>query len=184
MTVFTDRVHTIGTIVCGLRMDGRVFDGGAMRGENVWHHATIMDRHQEGALSNRRRRCPSVRAQVVTRLRPVLAGCGPARSGDLRGGAGGPLGAPPQFLEQHVRRGGEQHPKLIGPELRTTCPPQRQPIVQFLEPVLHVAALTIDGIDRRRGLTQTGHDEAGIAVGCQGSPKFPQLWSSKIPHPG
>ena len=45
-----------------------------------------------------------------------------------------------QRLEQDVGRDGEQQPELIGSEARATGPVHGQALLQFFQPVLHVAA--------------------------------------------
>ena len=84
---------------------------------------------------------------------------------DLRRGTGGALRLAAQFLEQHIGRRGEQDTELIGPEPRATRSAQGQAVMQLLEPILHIASLTIQGIDCCGGLTEIGHDEAGITLG-------------------
>src|SRR6266853_1527330 len=58
----------------------------------------------------------------------------------LRGGAGGRLRAPLQLLKQDIGGRRQQDPELIGPEAHTTGPVQRQPELQLLDAILHVAA--------------------------------------------
>ena len=85
--------------------------------------------------------------------------------GHLRSSAVRAVGLLPQRLQQDIGRRRQQHPELIGPELRATCAVQRQPVMQFLEPVLHVPALAVDGVHRCWGLGKIGHHEARIAFG-------------------
>jgi hypothetical protein len=85
-----------------------------------------------------------------------------AQRRDLCRGAGRALRLAAQLLEQHIRRRGEQHAELIGPEPGATRPPQGQPVMQCLEPVLHIAPLTVETVDRRWGLAQVRHHEARI----------------------
>ena len=75
------------------------------------------------------------------------------------------MGLLPQRLQQDIHRGRQQHAELIRPEVQATRPIQRQAVMQLLEPVLRVAALTIDGIDGGWRLAEVGHDEARIAFG-------------------
>jgi hypothetical protein len=42
----------------------------------------------------------------------------------------------PQLLQQHVGRGGEQHPEGIGPELGAARPVQAEAVMELLDPVL------------------------------------------------
>ncbi len=87
------------------------------------------------------------------------------QGGDLCGGTHGALGVPPQFLEQPIRGGSEQDPKLIGPEPRATRPVQGEPLMQFFEPMLHIAPLAVVRIHHGGWGTEIGHHEAGIAFG-------------------
>jgi hypothetical protein len=75
------------------------------------------------------------------------------------------VGLLPQRLQQHIRRGRQQHAELVRPEARATRPIQCQSVMQFLEPILHIATLTIDGIDGGGRLAEIRHHEARIAVG-------------------
>jgi hypothetical protein len=59
-----------------------------------------------------------------------------AQRGDLRVGTGGARGPAPQVLEQHVRRQGQQHAKLVGQEPLATRSVQLQPVMQLLQPIL------------------------------------------------
>src|SRR5437867_5195550 len=51
---------------------------------------------------------------------------------------------PPQLLHEHVSGRRQQHSKLIRPEPGATRPVNLQPVVKFLDPVLDIAALTVD----------------------------------------
>ena len=84
-----------------------------------------------------------------------------AQRGDLRVGTGGARGPAPQLLEQHVRRQGQQHAELVGQEPLATRAVQLQPVMQFLQPVLHIAPPAVELVDRLRGVGQVGHHEAG-----------------------
>ena len=90
--------------------------------------------------------------------------------GDLCRGAVRAVGLLPQRLQQHLRRGRQQHAELIRPAPRATRAIQRQPVMQFLEPVFHVATLTIDGIDGGGRLAEVRHHEARIAFGLMPGP--------------
>src|SRR5258707_14306997 len=55
--------------------------------------------------------------------------------------------------------------ELVGPELRATGAVHLQPVMQFLEPVLHVAPLAVDLVHGRRRGDQIGDHEARIVLG-------------------
>ena len=60
---------------------------------------------------------------------------------------------------------GQQHAELVGEEARATGPVHRQPVMQFLEPVLHVAPPAVELVDRLRGVGQIRDHEARIVLG-------------------
>src|SRR2546425_1029389 len=88
-----------------------------------------------------------------------------AQGRDLGLGAGGAGRAPAQLLEQDVRREREQDPDLVGQKARATGPIHLQPVMQFLEPVLDVAALAVELVDGLRVVPEVGHHEARIVLG-------------------
>ncbi len=58
----------------------------------------------------------------------------------------GARGPQPKFLQEYVGRGREEHTQLIGPEAIAACPADLEPVVEFLDPILDVAARTVDGV--------------------------------------
>src|SRR5713101_4005767 len=87
-----------------------------------------------------------------------------AQRRDLRIGQGGPGGPSAEFLEQQVRRQREEDTKLVGQETRATGSVHLQPVMQFLEPVLHVPPATVELVDRLRIVGEVGHHEAGVVL--------------------
>ena len=83
----------------------------------------------------------------------------------LGAGTGGPRRAQPEFLHQHIGRGGEEHAQLIGPEATAARPTDLEPIVEFLDPILDVAAGTVDPlVDEAWRLAQIGNDKARVVL--------------------
>jgi hypothetical protein len=60
--------------------------------------------------------------------------------GHLRTGAGRARGPESEFLHEHVRCGGEEHAQLIGPEATAARAPDLESVVEFLDPILDIAA--------------------------------------------
>ena len=71
--------------------------------------------------------------------------------GHLDAGASRARGPQPEFLQEHVRGGGQEHAQLIGPEATATRAPDLEPVVEFLDPIFDVAASTVD-LSVRQGL--------------------------------
>ena len=59
-------------------------------------------------------------------------------------GTGGARRAQPEFLQEHVGGGGEEHAQLIGPEPTAARAVDLQAIEQLLNPILDVAAGAVD----------------------------------------
>jgi hypothetical protein len=68
--------------------------------------------------------------------------------GHLRAGAGCARGPQPEFLHQHVRRGGEKHAQLVGPEATAAGASDLESVVKFLDPIFNVTAGTVDPLRR------------------------------------
>ena len=89
-----------------------------------------------------------------------------AQSPDLRSRASGPRCPQSQFLQQDIGSRAEQNPKLIGPEIGATGAANTDPLVQFLDPVFGVPALTIDLFVNPAGaLGLIGDDESRVIFG-------------------
>src|SRR5438034_348481 len=89
-----------------------------------------------------------------------------AQRGDLRVRTGGAAGAALELLEEDVSGQAQEDAKLVGPKPRAAGPVHLQPMMQLLEPVLHVAPLAVDLlVDRPGRVRQVGHDEPGIVLG-------------------
>ena len=71
----------------------------------------------------------------------------------------------PQLLHQHVGRGGEEDAPLVRPAPTAARPPDLQAFVQFFDPMLDVAAGTVDPlVQEPRRLSQIRHDESRIVL--------------------
>jgi hypothetical protein len=66
----------------------------------------------------------------------------------LRARAGRAGGSQPELLHEHVRGGREEHAQLIRPETRAARPSDREPVVEFVDPIVDVAAGTVDTLVR------------------------------------
>src|SRR6266851_10028405 len=64
--------------------------------------------------------------------------------GDLGVGAGGAARAALELLEEDIRGQAQQDAELVGQKSRAAGPVHLQPVMQLLEPVLHVAPLAVD----------------------------------------
>jgi hypothetical protein len=74
-----------------------------------------------------------------------------------------PIGAPLQLLVEDEGRGRQRDAQLVGPEARATRAPKGQGEFQFFEPILTVAAGTIDvRVDPLGRLTQIRDDKARV----------------------
>ena len=79
-----------------------------------------------------------------------------------------PRAAEPQFLQQHVGRGGEQHAQLVGEEPRATGAIEGD-VEQLLDAVLDLAALAVDAlVDALRLARQVGDHEARVERAARG----------------
>ena len=58
--------------------------------------------------------------------------------GHLGASTGGPRRAQPEFLHQHIGRGGEEDAQLIRPEATAAGPTDLEPVVQLFDPILDV----------------------------------------------
>jgi hypothetical protein len=88
-----------------------------------------------------------------------------AQRRDLRARVGGAGRVPPKFLQQDVRGGGEEHAQLVGPEPHATRAIDLEAVMQFLDPILDVAALTVHAlVDPARALPQIGDDEPRVVA--------------------
>src|SRR6266849_10529560 len=87
-----------------------------------------------------------------------------AQRRDLRRGTAGARRSAPQLLEEHVRRQREQDAKLVGEELLATGSVHLQPVMQFLEPVLHVPPSAVELVDRLRLVREVRHHEARVVL--------------------
>ena len=68
-----------------------------------------------------------------------------------------------QLLHQHVGCGGQQDAQLVGPEPAATRAVDLQAIEQLLDPVLDVAASTVNPlVDETRRLAQVRHHDARV----------------------
>jgi hypothetical protein len=63
-----------------------------------------------------------------------------AQGRDLSAGQGGTAGLSSDLLHKGVGGGGEQDPKLVGPEARATGAVELQTVMQFFDTVLDFAA--------------------------------------------
>ena len=67
---------------------------------------------------------------------------------DLRPAERGPVQPKLQLLKQDEGRGRQGDPQLIGPEARATGAPESEGVLEFLQPILTIAAGAIDvGVD-------------------------------------
>ena len=83
----------------------------------------------------------------------------------LGAGTRGARGAHAEFLHQDVRGSREEHAQLIGPEATAARPADLEPVVQFLDPIVDVAAGTVDAlVHEARRLAQIGDDEARVVA--------------------
>ena len=64
--------------------------------------------------------------------------------GHLGASTGGPRRAQPEFLHQHIGRGGEEDAQLIRPEATAAGPTDLEPVVQLFDPILDVTAGTVE----------------------------------------
>src|ERR1019366_356226 len=88
-----------------------------------------------------------------------------AQRPDLSASTVGVCGAQTQLLHQHVGGGGQQHAELVGPEITATGAVDLKS-VQFLDPVLDLAALAVDFfVEPLRSLCHVGDDEARVVFG-------------------
>src|SRR6516164_7887179 len=89
-----------------------------------------------------------------------------AESGDLGSGTRGAGGAQPEFLHQDIRSGGQQDAELIGPKPTTAGPPDLQAVVELLDPILDIAAGTVDlRVDEPRRLPEIGDHKRYDSIG-------------------
>jgi len=85
---------------------------------------------------------------------------------DLGSGAGRSSGAEPQLLHEDIGGGGEQDPKLVGPEAGATGPVDLQAVMEFLDAVLDLPTAAIDLlVDPLGGPGEIADDEAGVLLG-------------------
>ena len=85
--------------------------------------------------------------------------------GHLGASTGGPRRAQPEFLHQHIGRGGEEDAQLIRPEATAAGPTDLEPVVQLFDPILDVTAGTVDPlVNEPRRLPQIGDDEARVVL--------------------
>src|SRR5439155_11800382 len=68
-------------------------------------------------------------------------------------------------LHEDVRGQREQEPELIAEKARAAQAVQGQATLEFLDPVLDVAALTVDLVDVGGGVRQVGDHEPGVVLG-------------------
>jgi hypothetical protein len=61
----------------------------------------------------------------------------------LHSGVAGPGQVQSHLLHQHIRRRGQQHPERVRQEARATGPADLHSVVQFLDPILDFAPLTV-----------------------------------------
>jgi len=105
-----------------------------------------------------------------------------AQRGDLRVRTGGAAGAALEFLEEHVGGQAQEDAELVGQKPRAAGPVHVQPVMQLLEPILHIAPLAVDLlVDCLRRTGEVGHDEPGIVLGVAAGILSPaarrQKWS-------
>src|SRR6266403_63828 len=95
---------------------------------------------------------------------------GARRGGDLRDAESHPAGvddelanaAPPEFLHEHVRGGGEEHAQLIGPEATAARASDLESVVEFLDPIFDVAASAVHlFVNEPRRWPKRRDDESG-----------------------
>ena len=113
------------------------------------------------------RRCRQMEDDASDRHDDVDAQCEQAlaQPGDLGARVGGARGAQTEFLHEHVRGGGEEHAQLIRPEAAAARATDRKAVVEFLDPMLDVAAGAIDAlVDPARRLAQIRDHEARIVA--------------------
>ena len=67
-----------------------------------------------------------------------------AQGRDLRPGVVGPCQAKPHLLHQDIRSRGQQHPERVRQKVRATGAADLHAVVQFFNPVFHVAPLTVN----------------------------------------
>ena len=78
----------------------------------------------------------------------------------------GARGPQPEFLHEHVRGGREEHAQLIGPEATAARASDLESVVQFLDPILDVAACAVDPlVDEPRRLPQIRDHKARVVAG-------------------
>src|SRR5712692_1751777 len=83
--------------------------------------------------------------------------------GHLRAGAGRVRGPQPEFLHEHVCRGGEEHAQLIGPEAPAARASDLESVVEFLDPIFDVAAGAVHlFVDEARRRPEIRDDESRI----------------------
>src|SRR5216684_2359351 len=71
-----------------------------------------------------------------------------------------------ELLEEDIRGQAQQDAELVGQKSRAAGPVHLQPVMQLLEPVLHVAPLAVDLlVDGLGRAGQVGHEEPGIVLG-------------------
>jgi hypothetical protein len=86
--------------------------------------------------------------------------------GHLGAGARRARGPQPEFLHEHVRRGGEEHAQLIGPEATAAGASDLESVVEFLDPIFNVAACTVDTlVDEPWRLPQIRDHKARVVAG-------------------
>ena len=67
-----------------------------------------------------------------------------AQGRDLLPGVVGRGQVQSHLLHQHIRRRGQQHAERVRQKVRATGPADLHAVVQFLDPVLDVATLTVN----------------------------------------
>src|SRR5439155_24225457 len=97
-----------------------------------------------------------------------------AQGPDLSASQAGARGGAAHLLEQHIGGGAEQHAQLIGPEPRAAGAIDLDPVMELLDPVLELAACTVDAlVDPFRAARQVGDHEARVV---------PWLPPRQLPH--
>ena len=105
----------------------------------------------------------TMRRTEATTWAPILSSRS-RRPGHLGASTGGPRRAQPEFLHQHIGRGGEEDAQLIRPEATAAGPTDLEPVVQLFDPILDVTAGTVDPlVNEPRRLPQIGDDRS---AGC------------------
>ena len=88
-----------------------------------------------------------------------------AKVPDLGACTNGPSGTKPQLLHQHVRRGSEEHAKLVREKARTARAPELHTQFQFLDTVLDFAPRTIRSfVNCTRPTRKIGDDESRVVL--------------------